>query len=699
MPRLLLLSSALSMLACSQAVPEEEAAEPLFPNSEVHYLGSREAPIPETEPEEGVLVEPSFAFEAVDLRLTGQGVAPTLHVQLIDEAGVPGAWQPLPSHLDESPIQAKAMLDLEAPARALRLRGVGTLDFARLEFWSEVAEGHQGHNDDAHEVHDAIQPKASRPGRWSVPGGIAAEGEAQNVTRVGAGARCSGGMTQGANALGQYLVANFAGARNFSGYACRQIRGGSGLSVHAVGRAIDLFVPLHGGAADNDLGDPIAHWLIQNAEHIGVQLIIWDRSIWSSSRSPRHRAYGGQHPHHDHLHIELTPAAAERRTPWFQGGEGAPPPGPRAQPEGQRPCTVGGQSGLCMATAACEGLSTPGFCPGAADIQCCTVPPRAEPIDPPVAEEPRPDPPVDPPVGEAPPVGEEPDREPPPRAEPVPEGPEWIAHHRGLSLDGSEIPRRGLANSTLRGVTGEGTEPLGEVTTLNGKRFVAGRVSHFGGAADRGVSADETGAITEERLRSLNVPANPSANDLRQRPEDFYFIALRFNYRPNSTGWWRDQKIMVLDRRSGRAVVTRPVDWGPHTRTGRVLDVSPQTMTDLGVRTDAELLIAFADPRTPLGPLGAAAPAPEAEPGGDPCRANGLAGACMNTASCGGTSTPGLCPGPANIQCCTEGEPPVESFGDCRAGGEDGECVSTSDCWGQSTPGLCPGPNDIQCCT
>lgn len=38
------------------------------------------------------------------------------------------------------------------------------------------------------------------------------------------------------------------------------------------------------------------------------------------------------------------------------------------------------------------------------------------------------------------------------------------------------------------------------------------------------------------------------------------------------------------------------------------------------------------------------------------CKVDGVAGSCISTSSCrakGGTSTPHLCPGAADIQCCT----------------------------------------------
>lgn len=36
------------------------------------------------------------------------------------------------------------------------------------------------------------------------------------------------------------------------------------------------------------------------------------------------------------------------------------------------PCSVDGEVGECLDVALCDGVSTPGFCPGPAEIQCCT---------------------------------------------------------------------------------------------------------------------------------------------------------------------------------------------------------------------------------------------------------------------------------------------------------------------------------------
>jgi hypothetical protein len=49
-----------------------------------------------------------------------------------------------------------------------------------------------------------------------------------------------------------------------------------------------------------------------------------------------------------------------------------------------------------------------------------------------------------------------------------------------------------------------------------------------------------------------------------------------------------------------------------------------------------------------------------------------------------------------NWKNCTPPPPPAQS---CSHNGVSGTCQDVSTCKGQSTPGLCPGPANIQCCT
>jgi hypothetical protein len=57
------------------------------------------------------------------------------------------------------------------------------------------------------------------------------------------------------------------------------------------------------------------------------------------------------------------------------------------------------------------------------------------------------------------------------------------------------------------------------------------------------------------------------------------------------------------------------------------------------------------DPNAGVDPGGGDPPPLEGE--GTPCEVNGLEGTCVRTSDCAGTSTPGHCPGPAEVQCCT----------------------------------------------
>lgn len=76
------------------------------------------------------------------------------------------------------------------------------------------------------------------------------------------------------------------------------------------------------------------------------------------------------------------------------GGAKPPPSTPSAppgttvpkdygDPEGEGDtCTVGSKTGTCMRTSICTGTATPGHCPGAANIQCCTSKAAAPKADP-----------------------------------------------------------------------------------------------------------------------------------------------------------------------------------------------------------------------------------------------------------------------------------------------------------------------------
>ena len=77
------------------------------------------------------------------------------------------------------------------------------------------------------------------------------------------------------------------------------------MSMHGTGRALDIFTTRAAG------GDEVANYLVRNANQLGIQLVIWNRTLWKvTPGGGSSRAYGGPNPHTDHIHAELTRAAA-----------------------------------------------------------------------------------------------------------------------------------------------------------------------------------------------------------------------------------------------------------------------------------------------------------------------------------------------------------------------------------------------------
>ena len=238
---------------------------------------------------------------------------------------------------------------LDGPTDAVELRTDGICDFVQVELFeadevwfddpiverpAEQDEGaeasmHEGEGPEPDSDHGVEGPeRASIDGMWDMPDDVWATAQQWDVPYEYAyGA--SGGLTPGARQLAEFLVESFDGAVSWEGYNPRFIGNdpAKGWSVHATGRAIDVFVPLYGGDADNDLGDPIANYLAVNAEDIGITYFIWDRAEWlASAAGNKHRSYYGDDAHINHLHIELSTPGGQMTTPWFTDGP-VPPEG------------------------------------------------------------------------------------------------------------------------------------------------------------------------------------------------------------------------------------------------------------------------------------------------------------------------------------------------------------------------------------
>ena len=122
----------------------------------------------------------------------------------------------------------------------------------------------------------------------------------------------SGGPQPGAVHLMDWCLANVPTATNLGIYNNRSVRGGSGLSLHAEGRALDVGFPAKvGGTAE---GWALAELLLTHHPDLGIQTLIYARKIWSTTRGGW-RAYGGTAAHNEHIHVELNRRAARELTP------------------------------------------------------------------------------------------------------------------------------------------------------------------------------------------------------------------------------------------------------------------------------------------------------------------------------------------------------------------------------------------------
>lgn len=81
--------------------------------------------------------------------------------------------------------------------------------------------------------------------------------------------------------------------------------------VHEEGRALDAMIAAPGTPEGNATGDALAAFLVENADRLGVQGVIWRRREWYASRSgAAWEDYHGPDSHTSHPHIELSPAVA-----------------------------------------------------------------------------------------------------------------------------------------------------------------------------------------------------------------------------------------------------------------------------------------------------------------------------------------------------------------------------------------------------
>lgn len=126
--------------------------------------------------------------------------------------------------------------------------------------------------------------------------------------------------------------------------------------------------------------------------------------------------------------------------------------------------------------------------------------------------------------------------------------------------------------------------------------ILSGKVSHFGGPDDKGVSPSEGLAFIPSigTAPHLFLPYQPEGTSglARRLNPHIHYIACRWNYDITSPDTLLSHQALVRVP-GGIELTAFPADWGPHPDTGRVADISPGLMEDLGIQTDDEVEIIF----------------------------------------------------------------------------------------------------------
>jgi N-acetylmuramoyl-L-alanine amidase len=126
---------------------------------------------------------------------------------------------------------------------------------------------------------------------------------------------------------------------------------------------------------------------------------------------------------------------------------------------------------------------------------------------------------------------------------------------------------------------------------------LVGKCSYFGGPNDMGVDPDEGLAFIYDidQAPHLFLPYQPEGTTgLARRLNPFvHYVACRWNYEEASKSFLLENRALVRATRTGIALKAFPADWGPHEDTGRVADLSPSLLDDLGIETDDEVEVVF----------------------------------------------------------------------------------------------------------
>jgi hypothetical protein len=141
-----------------------------------------------------------------------------------------------------------------------------------------------------------------------------------------------------------------------------------------------------------------------------------------------------------------------------------------------------------------------------------------------------------------------------------------------------------------------GGENLSEIPPP-GQGNLVGKVSYFGGPEDHGVSETEGLAFINNWAQAphLFLPYQPASTSglARRLNPNIHYIACRWDYTETPKPSLLENVALVRALKTNVSLTAFPADWGPHENTGRVADISPGLMMDLGIETDDEVEVIY----------------------------------------------------------------------------------------------------------
>jgi N-acetylmuramoyl-L-alanine amidase len=126
---------------------------------------------------------------------------------------------------------------------------------------------------------------------------------------------------------------------------------------------------------------------------------------------------------------------------------------------------------------------------------------------------------------------------------------------------------------------------------------VTGKASYFGGPNDDGVSPNEGLAffnvVSQKPELFLSVQPRGTVGLARRLNPYVHYVACRWDYSKTPKTMLAEGVATVRAIKTGLTFKAFPADWGPNESTGRVADLSPSLMSNLGIETDDQVEVTF----------------------------------------------------------------------------------------------------------